>query len=83
MDRCPTCGREVPNVFEHVDAECQNWPDRSEAVPHKYRGYDIETHFAMGYQYVHEDYDGPEDSRCGTEKSVELCYRSIDEREDD
>jgi hypothetical protein len=29
-DRCPTCGRAVPNVFEHIDAECQDWPDRSE-----------------------------------------------------
>lgn len=32
-ERCPTCGREVPNIFEHVDADCQNWPDRSEDPP--------------------------------------------------
>lgn len=23
----------MPNVFEHIDAECQDWPDRSEDPP--------------------------------------------------
>lgn len=26
-ERCPTCGRPVPTIFEHVDADCENWPD--------------------------------------------------------
>lgn len=30
MARCPTCGRSVPTIFEHVDVECEEWPDRSE-----------------------------------------------------
>ena len=28
MARCPTCGRTVPTIFEHVDVDCENWPDR-------------------------------------------------------
>lgn len=24
---CPTCGREVPSIFSHVDQDCENWPD--------------------------------------------------------
>lgn len=27
MERCPTCGRPVPTIFEHVDVDCENWPD--------------------------------------------------------
>lgn len=26
MARCPTCGRPVPNIFEHVDVDCETWP---------------------------------------------------------
>ncbi len=26
--RCPTCGRSVPSVFEHVDVACETWGDR-------------------------------------------------------
>ena len=25
-ERCPTCGRPVPTIFEHVDVDCENWP---------------------------------------------------------
>lgn len=28
--RCPTCGRSVPTIFEHIDVDCETWPDRSE-----------------------------------------------------
>lgn len=28
MARCPTCGRSVPTIFEHVDTDCETWPDR-------------------------------------------------------
>lgn len=81
-DNCPTCGRVVPTIFEHVDTDCSRWPDRGEQLPHTYRGYTVDRGY-MFYEYVHEDYDGPEDNRCGTEASLELCYRSIDEALDE
>lgn len=28
MARCPTCGRSVPTVFEHIDTDCETWGDR-------------------------------------------------------
>ena len=50
-----------------------------------YRGYEI--YFdpppvptrAWDWHYVHKDYDGPGDRRCGDEGSVEHCKQSIDE----
>ncbi len=83
MANCPTCGRVVPSIFEHVDANCEDWPDRSEPLPHMYRDYHVTVGQYTGYDYVHDDYDGPEDGRAGNEASLELCYRAIDEREDD
>ena len=32
------------------------------------------------YEYVHDDYDGDEDNRCGYGESVEACKAEIDER---
>lgn len=26
-ERCPTCGRPVASIFDHVDVECEKWPD--------------------------------------------------------
>lgn len=50
----------------------------------KYRGYII-THNpkpiplrAHDYDYVHDEYDGPDDDRCGSEASVEECKAAID-----
>ena len=37
----------------------------------------------VNYEYVHDDYDGAEDSRdnrCGYGKSIEACKAEIDER---
>ena len=37
----------------------------------------------VNYEYVHDDYDGAEDShdnRCGYGESVEACKAEIDER---
>jgi len=28
--RCPTCGRSVSSVFDHVDQNCGTWPDRED-----------------------------------------------------
>lgn len=81
---CPICGRVVPSYFEHVDAQCEYWPADpvgSESVT--YRDFEVSRHFGEGWQYLHVDYDGPEDGRCGTEKTAEACYRSIDERLDE
>lgn len=84
MANCPTCGRVVPSIFEHVDADCHNWPDRDATFPVVYRDYEVDHHFVgMGFQYVHKDYDGPEDNRAGTENSAEDCFRAIDEALDD
>jgi len=87
MTNCPTCGREVPSIFEHVDVDCHNWPDR-DVKPYgegsiEYRDYAISNHWAAGFQYVHNDYDGPEDNRAGTEPTLEGCYRAIDEALDE
>lgn len=87
MENCPTCGRLVPTIFEHVDVSCENWPDR-DVKPYgegsiEYRGYAVSNSWHSGFDYVHNDYDGPEDGRCGNESTLEACYRAIDEREDD
>lgn len=79
MANCPTCGRTVPTIFEHVDADCHNWPDRGETFPVVYRDFEVDRHDWAGFQYVHKDYDGPEDNRAGTERTAEDCYWSIDE----
>lgn len=79
---CPTCGRTVADIFEHIDVNCENWPDRGEPLPHMYRDFEVDTGY-MGYQYLHKDYDGDEDNRCGNEKTLADIYRAIDERLDD
>lgn len=51
----------------------------------KYRGYTISHNPKPipsrndDWDFVHSDYDGPGDPRCGTEVSVEACKRRIDE----
>lgn len=30
MTRCPTCGRKVPSIFEHVDKTCESWHNPEE-----------------------------------------------------
>ena len=37
---------------------------------------------AMDWQFAHEDYDGPEDSRCGAGPSLEDCKAQIDDMEE-
>lgn len=86
-NRCPTCGRSVASFFDHVDASCDQWPDRDATLPVTHRGFIVDTTMfqCMGamYSWVHEDYDGPEDNRHGTEATVEDCYRAIDEWADE
>ena len=51
-----------------------------------YKGYRIEREyppiFGTWYSYAHEDYDGPEDIRCGVAKSIEAAKAHIDDLED-
>lgn len=85
--RCNMCGRPVASFFDHVDVDCLNWPD-PDVKPFgegsiEYRDYAISNAWIGGFQYVHNDYDGPEDNRHGHEKTLEDCYRAIDESYDD
>lgn len=55
----------------------------------KYRSYEISyspppiPDRNHDWQFAHEDYDGPEDRRCGTGCSVADCKAKIDEMIDD
>jgi len=55
----------------------------------KYRGYTIDhnpppiPNRRWDWQYHHEDYDGPEDDRCGAVASLEAAKAEIDEQLDD
>ncbi len=55
-----------------------------------YRGYRISydpkpipASCGVDWSFVHEDYDGPEDNRCGCAASAEACREEIDLLEDD
>ena len=61
------------NYFELAKEIC--------VLPLPYKGYSIER-CPVGWQYTHKDYDGPEDKRHGTAKTVDLCMDDIDELED-
>ncbi len=37
---------------------------------------------SVAWLYVHEDYDGPEDNRCGHGPSVDACMTEIQESEE-
>lgn len=54
-------------------------PGSSYSNPVHYRGWRIYIGEWTPFEYVHEDYDGPEDNRCGTAKTVEEAKREIDE----
>lgn len=51
----------------------------------QYRGHEITYDpppigtRAHDWAWVHHEYDGPEDGRCGTEASLLACLRAIDE----
>lgn len=83
---CNMCGRPVASFFDHVDVDCLNWP-APDVKPYgegsiEYRDYAISNAWIGGFQYVHNDYDGPEDNRAGHEATLEDCYRAIDESYD-
>lgn len=45
----------------------------------RYRDFDIDEGYPGTYQYVHKDYDGPEDNRAGWARTVAECKDEIDE----
>lgn len=45
-----------------------------------YRDYIISCSSFFGYEFSHKDYDGPEDFRCGHEKTLEEVLANIDEQ---
>lgn len=49
----------------------------------EYRGFEVKRHFGGHWSWVHEDYDGPEDSRHGTAKSYYDCIDSINDWHDE
>ncbi len=57
--------------------------------PVEYRGWQIQFDpppipiRSMDWHFVHLNYDGPEDSRCGHAESFQACKDAIDEREDE
>lgn len=49
----------------------------------EYRDYKIyKSDEPKIWEFVHKDYDGHEDNRCGSGKSIEECKESIDLLED-
>lgn len=83
MANCPTCGRTVESVFDHIDVECQNWPDRSEIAPLVYRNYDVDLNTIVGgFDFVHREYDEG-DKRHGHMWKLDDVFREIDELEDE
>jgi hypothetical protein len=49
----------------------------------RYRDFDIDEGYPGTYQYVHKDYDGPEDSRAGWAFTVAECKAEVDEWHED
>ncbi len=52
-----------------------------------YRRYTIRPRRPMGWsdwwEFEHDGYDGPEDGRCGTGRTLAECREQIDEMEDE
>ena len=79
---CPACGRQVDNAEAHEGYSCANWVDELDDKGYAYyRDYVISAGY-MGFQWVHKDYDGPEDTRGGHSHSILGCCTDIDEQED-
>lgn len=81
---CPSCGRQVDNVQAHEGYSCANWINELDDKGYAYyRDYQISFAFyGSGFEWVHKDFDGPEDNRAGHSHSVQGCCMDIDERED-
>lgn len=78
-------------VKNHFHEEINALPEPDE-WGHKgtYRGYRIEydpkpipASCGVDWSFVHQDYDGPEDRRCGCAASESACREEIDMLEDE
>lgn len=52
----------------------------------EYKGYVISMaplYTRFKWQYVHKEYDGPEDDRLGYCNTIEQCIEEIDEKNED
>jgi len=72
-DKCSWCGKTWVNGIE---------VDLKKDMPLEYRDYQIEfadSASRMRFQYIHKEYNGPEDHRLGVKNSLAECIRQIDE----
>lgn len=52
--RCPQCGRDVPDFFDHIDVNCTDWPDEPKGgATAYYRGWEFGFD-DMAAQYTRE-----------------------------
>ena len=92
---CPVCQWPVDNPKAHEGYNCAEWPSQQECAavfgdPRRDR-YEAEVTYKdfkigrplshHGYEWVHKDYDGPEDNRAGHSYSLVGCFMDIDERD--
>lgn len=75
---------------QHVDDRDLVIASLRETLSAKYRGYTIYRKWISKgkpqpdeYEWCHEDYDGPEDRRCGASMTAIDAVDQIDETEDD
>jgi len=54
--------------------------DEGTLIYHEYEISLAYSHCPFKYQYVHTEYDGPEDHRLGYRNSIEECKMEIDEQ---
>jgi len=76
-------------IKEKVTSLFMNGKKMREFEMDKYKSYTIEFRpkpipiRSSDWDFVHEDYDGPGDPRCGCAESAEACKLMIDELEED
>lgn len=81
--RCIVCDRLEMHPNAHDGYNCKDWPERAIGQTETlYRDFVI-SHSWIGWQWVHKDYDGPDDRRAGTERNLVDCFKAIDDWHDD
>lgn len=53
MTNCPTCGRAVHSIFDHLDQDCEEWPD--DWIVIEYAGFFYHIHLDLNEQAVAAD----------------------------
>ncbi len=81
--RCCICQRIAYQDDAHAGYDCANWPEQAIGQNEmKYRSFNVSRVYIC-WEWVHEDYDGPEDNRAGTERNLVDCFRAIDDWHED